>query len=74
MVNNKINGGGYIDWNWMFKTPEVKKENNELSSNQVKLDEVNVAEKKPDIAVNTANIYILDVNANAHTGNVVPFI
>ena len=33
MVNNKINGGGYFDW--LYKTQEVK-ENNELSSNQVK--------------------------------------
>ena len=32
----------------------------------------NVAEKIPDIDVSIANMYMFDVNANAHTGNVVP--
>ena len=38
MVNNKINGGGYFDFKWMFKPSE----NNGSSSTQV-----NDEEKKP---------------------------
>jgi hypothetical protein len=53
MVNNKQNGGGYLDW--FKKAPGVEKKNdqvnsNQVNSNQVKLDEVTsekVEAKKP---------------------------
>jgi len=46
MVNNKINGGGYFDFSWLTKTPEVEKE----PSNQEVLNEETakeIGEKKP---------------------------